>query len=180
MSTLSERLEKTLTATRHIISGIRTGRAHPELLNKIYVSYYGSTVPLQQVASVSVPEPTMLQLNVFDKSAVQEVEKAIQKSDLGLNPNVDGTVIRLRLPELTEDRRKDLVKIVKKTVEDGKVALRNIRRDVIDEIKAQEKAGDFSEDESKREQERVQKEVESHSVQLDKIAHDKEKEIMTV
>ena len=177
---LQDRLNKTIESTSSNLGTIRTGRANPEILSRLQVSYYGSMVPLQQVASVSVGDPTMLQLNVFDKTVVQEVEKAIQKSELGLNPQVDGTLIRLRLPELTEERRIELTKVVKKYVEDGKVAARNIRRDYIDKVKKEEKDGDLTEDDVKRFQDDIQKIVDASIAKLDSMNAEKEKELLKV
>lgn len=180
MADIKERMQKTVDASRAQLKTIRTGRANPDLLSKIQVDYYGSTVPLNQVASVTAPEPMLLQLSIFDRSAVQAVEKAIQISDLNLTPNTDGNVIRLRIPELTEDRRRDLVKIVKRVVEESKVALRNIRRDEIDALKAMQKDNEISEDDFKREQEDVQKITDDFVSALDKMGQSKESEIMTV
>ena len=152
MDFLKERMSKSIENFKHQLVGLRTGRATPEMLNPIQVEYYGSTVPLKQVASISVPENRTLLLNVFDKNAVKEVEKSILASNLGLNPNVDDNLIRIQLPELTEERRKELVKHISKLAEDSKIAIRNIRRDHIDEIKESEKKGDLTEDDSKRSQ----------------------------
>ena len=143
MDFLKERMSKSIENFKHQLVGLRTGRATPEMLNPIQVEYYGSTVPLKQVASISVPENRTLLLNVFDKNAVKEVEKSILASNLGLNPNVDDNLIRIQLPELTEERRKELVKHISKLAEDSKIAIRNIRRDHIDEIKESEKKVDL-------------------------------------
>ena len=135
---IDEKMDKTIQSARAQLATLRTGRANPDLLSKLMVEYYGTTVPLTQMGSVSAPEPMMLQVNIFDANAVKNVEKAIQLSDLNLNPQVDGSVIRIRLPELTEERRKELVKIMKKQVEEFKVGIRNVRRDIIDQVKQQE------------------------------------------
>lgn len=174
------RMEKSVEALKHQLASFRTGRANPDLLARIMVSYYGAPVPLKQVANVTVPENRVLQISVFEKNLVKEVEKAIQTSDLGLNPSVDGTIIRLRLPELTEDRRKDLVKQVKKTLEEAKVGLRNIRRDAVDAIKKQEKDKVITEDTSKRNQEELQKLTDKYTAIMDHLGKDKEVEIMTI
>ena len=180
MSELKYRMEKTVDSLKGQLAGFRTGRANPELLNKIMVNYYGSLVPLKQVGAVSVPESRVLLINIFDKGAVKEVEKAIMTSDLGLSPQTDGTMIRLRLPELTEDRRKDLVKQVKKAVEESKVAIRNIRRDFVDAIKAKEKNKELNEDDSKKQQDDAQRTTDQFIGILDNLAKDKEAEIMKV
>lgn len=180
MSELNSRMEKSVESLKSLLQGFRTGRAAPELLNKIMVSYYGSPVPLKQVAAISVPESRVLMLNVFDKGAIKDVERAIMTSDLGLQPQTDGSIIRLRLPELTEERRKDLVKQVKKAVEESKVAIRNIRRDFVDAIKAKEKNKELNEDDSKKQQDDAQRTTDQFIGILDTLAKDKEAEIMKV
>ena len=172
-----EKMNKTLLSAKQQLATIRTGRANPDLLSKIMVEYYGSAVPISQMGSISAPEPLLLQINVFDANSVKNEEKAIQLSDLNLNPQSDGSTIRIRLPELTEQRRKDLVKVVRKSIEDYKVGLRNIRREIIDEIKNQEKQKDISEDESKKYQESVQKATDSFIEELDQLSKAKEAEI---
>ncbi len=180
MSELNSRMEKSIESLKSLMQGFRTGRASPDLLNRIMVNYYGNPVPLKQVAAISVPESRTLMLNVFDKGAVKDVERALMTSDLGMQPNTDGSVIRLRLPELTEERRKDLVKQVKKAVEEAKVGIRNIRRDFVDAIKAQEKNKELTEDESKKRQDEAQKTTDQFIGVLDTLAKDKEAEIMKV
>jgi ribosome recycling factor len=180
MEELESRMKKTFEVTRSDISTVRTGRANPDMLARVQVDYYGSMVPLNQVSSVSVPEPMCLMLNVFDKSAVPSVEKAIMISDLGLNPCTDGNIVRLRLPELTEERRKSLVKIVRDRIEDGKIAIRNIRRDFMDMAKKQEKDKEISEDECKQNSESIQKKTDSFVSQLDSLLKEKELEIMKI
>ena len=180
MTELKDRMEKSIESLKSHLASFRTGRANPDLLSKLMVSCYGSPTPLRQVATVTVPENRVLQISVFDKTMVKEVDKAIQISDLGLNPSVDGTTIRLRLPELTEDRRRDLVKQVKKVLEDAKVALRNIRRDAVEDLKKQEKAKELPEDESKRLQDDIQKLTDKYIGLMDHLAKDKETEIMTL
>jgi ribosome recycling factor len=176
MSELSERFNRTVESIKGKMSGIRTGRANPDLLSHVSVNYYGSNVPLKQVANISVMEGNTFVLSVFDHNAVSSVEKAIHQSDLGLNPQTEGSVIRMRLPDLTQERRKELAKVVKHIVEDGKVALRNIRRDEIESLKKDE----LSEDELKVEQAAVQKELDKAIATLDKVGEEKEKEIMTI
>lgn len=180
MSQLTDKMQKTVDVVKGHLGTLRTGRANPEILSKIMVEYYGSLVPLQQVAAITVPESTMLMLNIFDKGATKAVEKAIQSANLGFNPNTDGSIIRLKLPDLTEERRKELVKLVKKHIEDGKVSLRNIRRDEVDSLKAQEKAKTISEDESKTQQDSTQKTTDKFIGILDQLGKDKEAEIMTI
>jgi ribosome recycling factor len=175
-----EKMTKTLERVKENFSGFRTGRANPAILNKIHVDYYGSMVPLQQVAGITVPENNLLVLNVFDRGAVVHVERAISSSDLNLTPQTDGNIIRLRLPELTEQRRKDLVKNVKTEAEEGRVSVRNIRRDALDALKASEKNGDVSEDELKKQQEEIQKVTDSYIAQIDQLAKAKEAEIMKI
>ena len=173
MTKVIERLMGTL-------SGYRTGRANPELLVKIMVDYYGSKVPLQQVASISVPEPMVLMINVFDQNAIKDVESAIMSSDLSLTPQTDGNIIRLRLPDLTEERRKELVKLVRKSCEDSRVVIRNVRRDFLDKLKGQEKNKEISEDELKSGSDEIQKVTDSFVSQVDEILKEKDSEIMHI
>lgn len=180
MSDLKQRMEKSLDSLKSQFSSLRVGRAHPDMVSKIMVSYYGTPTPLKQVASVSIPESRVILLTVFDKGAVKDIERAIMTSDLGLPPLVDGTTIRLRLPELTEDRRKELVKQMKKLSEDARVAIRNLRRDYIDSIKAQEKEKTITSDESKGKQDEAQKITDAMMGLVDQLAKDKESDIMTV
>ncbi|MBT9544499.1 MAG: ribosome recycling factor [Candidatus Sericytochromatia bacterium] len=173
-----EKMEKSIQSIRVEFQSIRTGRANPALLNRIHVEYYGAATPLQQLASISVPEPRMLVIQPFDKSALQEIDKAIQKSDLGIAPNNDGKVIRLNIPPLTEERRRDFVKLAKKIAEEGKVAVRNVRRDANDQIKKLEKDKHLPQDQSKDHQEQLQKLTDRFIDLLDKVALEKEAEIM--
>ncbi len=175
-----DKMSKTLSNLEEEYSVIRAGRANPALLSKIMVSYYGVPTPLQQVANISVPEARLLQIQPWDKSLIKEIEKAINMSDIGINPSNDGTLIRLTFPELTEERRKELSKDIKKKGEDAKVALRNIRRDANDRIKKAEKDGDFTEDDSKQTEESVQKLTDKYVEKIDKAIEAKTKEIMTV
>ena len=177
MSALNDRLNKTLDNLKTKFVSIRTGRANPDLLSSISVEYYGANLPIQQLASVSVSDGNTLVVNVFDAGAVSAVEKAIMSSDLGLNPQTDGTIVRLRLPDLTEERRNELVKYVKKLSEEGKVALRNIRRDEMDAIK---KKDDLSDDDKKRESDNIQKVLDQFIVKVDDLVKEKETEIRTI
>lgn len=179
-SSLEERMKKAEEALRKDFLSIRTGRATPALLDRIMVESYGAQTPLKHVASISVPEPRLLVIQPWDKSLISAIEKAILKSDLGINPANDKNVIRLVIPPLTEERRKELVKVVKKKAEEGKVALRNIRRDVMEELKALEKSGTASEDEVRRAQDQVQKVTDKFIKEFDDILSAKEKEIMEV
>ena len=175
-----EKMEKTLSNLAEDYSTIRAGRANPNVLNKITVDYYGSPTPLQQVANISVPEARMLVIQPWDRSLIKAIEKAIQASDVGINPNNDGTLIRLIFPELTEERRKDLSKDVKKKGEAAKVAIRNIRRDCVDAIKKAQKAGEITEDDQKKDEEAAQKLTDKFVEKIDKAVEEKTKEIMTV
>ena len=158
---------------------IRAGRANPHILDKIKVNYYGSPTPIQQVGNITVPEPRMIQISPWEKSLIKEIEKAIMASDVGITPNNDGSVIRLVIPELTEERRKELVKEVKKKGEEGKVAVRNIRRDGNDTFKKLAKE-DVSEDEIKELEEAIQKLTDKYVKEIDKLVEEKAKEILTV
>ena len=177
MQLFEDRLSKTLDNVKSKFMTIRTGRANPDLLSSIVVEYYGSMVPLQQLGSVSVSEGHTLMVNVFDSGAVTSVEKAIMTSDLGLNPQTDGSIIRLRLPDLTEERRNELIKYVKKLSEEGKVSLRNIRRDELDVIKKQD---DLSEDEKKRQSDAIQKVLDEYIQKIDALVKLKEDEILII
>ncbi len=162
------------------MAAFRTGRANPEVLSRVYVDYYGSSVPLKQIASISVPEPMTLQLNVFDKNAVKDVEKAIMTSNLGITPSTDGAVVRLRFPELTEDRRKELVKLIRNEAEEARVAIRNIRRDEMEAIKKKQKDKEISDDDFKKQHDEAQKVTDEIIALVDKMAKDKETEVMTL
>ena len=174
------KMTKTLESLEKQLSTVRAGRANPHILDKITVDYYGAPTPLQQVANVTVPEARMIQIQPWEASLVKEIEKAILTSDLGLNPNTDGKIIRLVLPELTEERRKELVKDVKKKGEAAKVAVRNIRRDANDAIKKENKAGDISDDEAKNSEDEIQKITDKYIAMIDSAIDDKTKEILTV
>ena len=175
-----EKMNKSLDALQSEYVSIRAGRANPHVLDKIKVDYYGTPTPLQQVGNVTVPEARMIQIQPWEKSLLREIEKAIQMSDLGINPTNDGNVIRLVFPELTEERRKELAKDVKKKGEAAKVAMRNIRRDANDAIKKLEKSGEISEDERDDAEEQIQKLTDKMVEKVDKAVEDKTKEIMTV
>ncbi len=174
------RMKKTIEAVSHQLATIRTGNATPSILESLRVDYYGTSTPIQQVASISAPEARLLVVQPWDKTVVSEVAKAIQASELGLNPQVEGQVIRIPIPPLSEERRKDLVKLVKKYGEEGKVALRNIRRDVNDELKKAEKAKEISEDQMHNGFDSIQKLVEKYSKNIDDLIAKREAEVMEV
>ncbi len=175
-----QRMHKAIDATRNDFASVRTGRASPALLDRLVVEAYGASTPLKSVATVSTPDARTLQIAAFDRSTVGAIRKAIETSDLGLSPNIDGSTIRLMIPPLTEDRRKDLVKVIKKKAEDGKVAIRNIRHKSVDEVKALFKDGAVTEDQNKRAAERIQKMTDAHIKDVDGLVLSKEKEIMEV
>ena len=175
-----DKMKKAVAALQREYASLRTGRAAPALLDRITVDYYGTETPIKGMANISVPDARTLQIQAYDRASVQLIEKAIQKSDLGLNPSSDGNVIRLAIPPLTEERRKDLVKVAKKATEEGKVALRNIRRDEMDALKKIEKAGEITEDERKRAEDQIQKLTDRFVKEMDGALADKEKEIMEV
>lgn len=173
-------MDKSVLALNHEFSTVRTGRASGALLENIQVEYYGVPTPLLQIASVSTPEPQLLVVQPYDKSAMSHIEKAIQASDLGLNPSNDGQVIRLPFPPLTEERRKELVKVCKQYAEEARVAVRNIRRDANDTLKKMEKAGDISQDDLRRAEDEIQKVTDRHIAAIDEALKRKEAEIMEV
>jgi ribosome recycling factor len=177
---LTDKMEATIEVFKKEIASIRTGRASLALLDGITVDYYGNQMPLNQVATLSVPEPRLITIQPWEQKIIPEIEKAIMKSDLGLTPTNDGKTIRLAIPPLTEERRKELVKVVKKRAEESRVALRNIRRDVLDEIKKLQKEKNLSEDEVKRWNEEVQKITDTYIKKVDELLSHKEKEIMEV
>ena len=180
IKTSQEKMNKSKAVLISDLQTMKAGRANPTMLDRIQVEYYGSMCPLSQVANVSAPEPRILMITPWEKSLLKDIEKAILKSDLGINPSNDGTVIRLVIPELTEETRKNLVKNVKKAGEDTKVAIRAIRRDANDKIKALKKDGDISEDEMKKAEDDVQKITDNFVKEIDTIIAAKEKEIMSV
>jgi ribosome recycling factor len=175
-----DRMIKSISQLKKELATLRAGRATPSLLDKIQVEYYGALTPISQLANISTPESRLLIIQPWDKGSLSDIERAIMKSDLGLTPSNDGSVIRLAIPMLTEERRGELVKLIKKYGEEAKVAIRNVRRDANDGIKKIEKEGTISEDESRRHQETVQKVTDEQIVAVDKIVADKEKEIMEV
>jgi ribosome recycling factor len=176
---LQRRMNGALEALKHDLSGLRTGRANIALLDTIKVEVYGSNMPLNQVATVSVPEPRMLSVQVWDKGNIQPVEKAIRSAGLGLNPMVDGPNIRLPIPDLTEERRKDLAKLTGQFAEKARIAIRNVRRDGMDDLKADESKKEISEDDRKRLETEVQKLTDEMIAEADKLADAKEQEILT-
>ncbi|MBH8552100.1 ribosome recycling factor [Nostocaceae cyanobacterium CENA357] len=173
-------MQKTVESTQRAFNTIRTGRANSSLLDKVQVDYYGSPTPLKSLANISTPDATTILIQPYDKSSLNIVEKAISLSDVGLTPNNDGSVIRLNIPPLTSDRRKELVKLAAKYAEEGRVAIRNIRRDAIDSIRKQEKASEISEDESKDQQDDLQKLTNKYTARIDELLVEKEKDISTV
>ena len=175
-----DKMEKSLDVLLDEYASIRAGRANPHVLDRLRIDYYGTPTPIQQVGNGTVPEARMIVIQPWEKSLLKEIEKAILVSDLGINPTNDGNVIRLVFPELTEERRKDLAKDVKKKGEGAKVAIRNIRRDAMDSIKKMEKAGDISEDDLKQGEEKIQKITDKMIEKVDKAIETKTKEIMTV
>jgi len=175
-----DRMKKSVEALNNELDSIRAGRANPKVLERIMVDYYGTPTPINQVGNISVPEARLLQIQPYDASTIKNVEKAIQTSDLGINPTNDGKVIRLAFPELTEDRRKALAKDVKKKGEDAKVAMRNIRRDAMDTFKKQQKKSEITEDDLKLLEDEIQKLTDKYVGELDKRVEAKNKEILTV
>lgn len=175
-----ERMAKSIEALKTNLNKVRTGRAHPSLLDNISVEYYGMDTPLNQVGNVSVPDARTLAITVFDKGMIGAVEKAILASDLGLNPSSQGTLIRIPLPPLTEERRKDLVKVVRGEAENGKIAVRNVRRDANSSIKSLQKEKEISEDEMHQAEDEVQKITDTFVKQVDELLADKEKELMEI
>lgn len=175
-----ERMNKTIAVLKTELGGLRAGRANPQLLERIMVDYYGTPTPIQQLGNISTPEPRMLIISVWDQKAIPAIEKAIQKSDLGINPANDGKVIRLLFPELNEERRKELVKVVHKKGEESKVAIRSIRRDVMEQIKKDCKSSTITEDDQKYLEEKLQKLTDDVAKEIDTILAAKEKEILAV
>lgn len=177
---LEASMRKSVDSTQRTFNTIRTGRANASLLDRIQVEYYGADTPLKSLATISTPDSSTIQLQPFDGGSLGLIEKAISMSDLGLTCNNDGKVIRINIPPLTEDRRKDLCKLAAKYAEEGKVALRNIRRDAIDKVKKQEKEGDFSEDQSRDEQDKIQKLTDKFITEIEKLLAEKEADILKV
>ena len=180
LKTYRDRMDKAVSALKEEFSGLRTGRANAGLLDPVQVEAYGSTSPLNAVAAISVPEPRMISVNVWDKSMVSAVEKAIRAAGLGLNPIVDGMTLRIPVPPLTEERRKDLAKLAAKYAEQQKISVRNVRRDANDDLKKAEKAGEISQDEQKKMETEVQKDTDAAIKRIDETLKTKEVEIMQV
>ncbi len=180
LDTTRVKMEKTITALKDEFAHIRTGRASSVLVDRIKISYYGTLTPLKQIANISIPESNLIVIQPWDKNCLSEIEKAIWKSDLGLAPSVDGNIIRLTIPPLDEERRKELVKLVKKEAENGKISIRNIRREMNDLIKKDEKERNISEDECKNYQNKIQILTDEYTENIDKLLKLKEKEIMEV
>lgn len=175
-----QKMQKALEVLRREFASLRAGRANPAMLERVMVDYYGTPTPINQVGNIGVPEPRLLVVQPWDKSLIPAVEKAILKSDLGVTPSSDGNVVRIAIPQLTQERRKELAKVIKKKAEESRVAVRNIRRDANDRLKAMEKKGEISEDESRRQQDALQKLTDNYIKLIDKTAEAKEQEIMEV
>jgi ribosome recycling factor len=174
------RMEKTVESTRTEFQSVRTGRANPSLLDRVMVSYYGTITPLKQLAQIGAPEPRLLTVTPYDKSAIKDIERGIADSDLGFNPMNDGNMIRLPIPELNEERRKDMVKVAGKVAEDGRIAVRNVRRDGMTQLKDMKKASDIGEDDEKRGEQEMQKLTDKHIADIDAALKAKEVEILEV
>ncbi len=180
LAEVKEYMQKTIEATQRAFNTIRTGRANASILDRVMIDYYGSETPLKSLATISTPDSTTISIQPYDRGSMAQIEKAIMQSDLGLTPNNDGQVIRLNIPPLTEQRRKEMVKQVGKLAEEGKVGIRNIRRDAIDAIRKQEKSHDLSEDESRNLQDDIQKVTDEYTAKVDELLAIKEKDITTV
>ncbi len=174
------RMHKAVESLQHELATIRTGRASAGLVEHLKVDYYGTSTPLQQLATISTPDPKMIVIQAYDRGAIEAISKSIQKSDLGLTPSNDGAVIRLAIPPLTEERRKDLAKQVRKRVEDARVAVRNVRRDIHDHLRKIEHDHDISQDDLKRSETELQKLTDDQVKEIDRIGHEKEQEVLTV
>ena len=180
LADVKSQMQKTIDSTQRSFNTIRTGRANTALLDRVMVEYYGAETPLKSLANISTPDATTIMIQAFDKGSLPQIEKAISMSDLGLTPNNDGSVVRLNIPPLTSERRKELVKLAGKLAEEGKVALRNIRRDAVDEVRKQEKNSELSEDEARDEQDEIQKITDQYTAKIDELLAAKEKDITTV
>ena len=180
LNMLDEKIEKTISVLKEEMGTVRAGRANAALVDKVMVDYYGTPTPLKSLANISVPEPRTLLISPFDPKSIPNIEKAINVANIGINPVNDGKVVRLQIPQVTEELRKELTKIVKKLGEDAKVAVRNLRRDANDKVKKMEKAGDFTEDDAKSTLEDIQKEIDKAVKHIDEIVANKDKEIMEV
>lgn len=179
-SNLEEKMEKTINVFSQNLSEVRAGRANPAILNKVKIDYYGTPTPINQVAGISIPEARLIVIQPWDINILKEIERAILASDIGINPNNDGKVIRLAFPELNEERRKELVKEIKKTAEEARVAIRSIRRDGIDEFKKKQKDSEITEDDLRTAEEQIQKITDKKIEEIDGILENKEKEIMSI
>ncbi len=177
---IEEKMDKTIIVLQENFAEVRAGRANPAILNKIKVDYYGTPTPINQVAGISVPEARLIVIQPWDASLLKEIEKEILKAEIGINPNNDGKVIRLAFPELNEERRKEIVKDIKKTAEDAKVSIRSVRREGIDEAKKMQKDNQMTEDELKSAEDQIQKLTDAKIAEIDKILAEKEKEVMSV
>jgi ribosome recycling factor len=175
-----DRMHKSVDSTRHEFTSVRTGRASPALLDRVDVDYYGVRTPLKQLAGISAPEARLLSVTPYDKSSIKAIEKAIMESDVGLTPNNDGSIIRLAIPELTEERRKELVKVVRRIAEEGRVAIRNVRRDVMHDLRELKEAGEVGQDDEHRAEVELQKLTDARIGELDEALAAKEKEILEV
>ena len=175
-----EKMQKTIAVVKKDLATMRAGRANPQILDRILVDYYGTPTPINQMGNISSPEPRMLVISLWESKMIPNVEKAIQKSDIGINPTNDGKVIRLVVPELTEERRKDLTKQVRKYAEDSKVAVRNIRRDAVDYVKKAQKKGELTEDDQKKAEKDIQDLTDKHVKKIDEMCAKKEKELMEI
>lgn len=180
LTEVESRMQKAVEATQHNFNTVRTGRASASLLDRIMVEYYGSPTPLKSLANVTTPDSSTIAIQPFDRNSMSSIERAIAESDVGLTPNNDGISIRLNIPQLTSDRRKELVKMVAKLAEEGKVAVRNVRRDGIDSVRKQEKSKEISEDESKKLQDQIDKFTDKFTKKIEQILAEKEKEITTL
>ncbi|MFO8061383.1 MAG: ribosome recycling factor [bacterium] len=174
----NERMEKSVDNYKSELTRIRTGKATPSLLDGIVIDYYGTKTPLNQVANISTPEPRLIVVQPWDKTVINDIEKEIQKANIGLTPNNDGNVIRLGVPPLTEERRKEIIKTLKQIAEESRIAVRNIRRDAMDELKTAKNNGDIPEDDEKRLEKKIQELTDKHIEEIDKLLEKKEKEIM--
>lgn len=177
---IEEKMKKTISVFEENLAEVRAGRANPNILNKVTVDYYGVPTPINQMAGVSVPEPRMIVIQPWDMSMLKEIEKAINLAELGINPMNDGKVIRLTFPELTEERRKSLVKDIRKTAEEARVAIRSIRRDGMEDAKAKCKASEITEDDRETIEDNIQKLTDKYIAEIDKLLENKEKEIMSI
>lgn len=180
LADVEDHMKKAIEATQRSFNTIRTGRANSSLLDRVMVEYYGTPTSLKSLANISTPDSTTIAIQPYDRSSLNVIEKAISLSDIGLTPSNDGSIIRLNIPPLTSDRRKELVKLAAKYAEEGRVSIRNIRRDAIDSIRKQEKSGEVSEDESRDLQDKVQKLTDKYSAKVDEALAEKEKDITTV